>query len=184
MIQWILFAVSSLLLAVISWKSLHNRHSHGYHRFFAWEAILGLIVINAPIWFHDPFSWNQIISWILLVASLFPLVLGVNSLRSVGRPDPNVRSDPELLGIERTTNLVRIGIYKYIRHPSYLGQLLIILGSGIAFSNYVSIVILFIPFFLAVLYRISIEETVLMDYFTDAYLEYKKKTKLLIPWVY
>jgi protein-S-isoprenylcysteine O-methyltransferase Ste14 len=80
--------------------------------------------------------------------------------------------------------LITSGIYKYIRHPSYSGQLLIILGSGIAFSNYVSIVIIFIPFFLAVLYRISIEETVLMNYFTDAYLEYRKKTKLLIPWVY
>ncbi|MGZ9164518.1 MAG: methyltransferase family protein, partial [Anaerolineales bacterium] len=119
MIQRIIFGVISLLLIAISWKSLRNPRSHGFSRFFAWEAILGLIVLNAPIWFHDPFSWNQIISWILLVVSLVPLVLGLNSIRSVGRPDPKLRSDPELFGIEKTTKLVTGGIYKYIRHPLY-----------------------------------------------------------------
>jgi len=103
MIQWFVFTAASLLLLAISWKSLHNPHSHGFYRFFAWEAILGLIVINAPIWFRDPFTWNQTISWSLLVASLIPLVLGVYSLQSIGKPNPTQRSDPELLGIEKTT---------------------------------------------------------------------------------
>jgi membrane protein implicated in regulation of membrane protease activity len=109
-IQWISYSVASLLLAVISWKVLRKPRSHGFYRFFAWEAILGLVVLNAPVWFSDPFSWNQLISWILLVASVIPLVLGVYSLRSIGRPDPTQRSDPELLGIEKTTNLVTSGI--------------------------------------------------------------------------
>ena len=97
MIQWFVFTVVSLLLLAISWKSLHNPPSHGFYRFFAREAILGLIVINAPIWFRDPFSGS------LLVASLIPLVLGVYSLQSICKPNPTQRSDPELLGIEKTT---------------------------------------------------------------------------------
>src|SRR5574341_326348 len=106
MIQWLIFALASLLLTMISWKPLRNPQSHGFYRFFAWEAILGLVVLNAPIWFHDPFSWNQIISWILLVASLVPLILGIYSLRSTGRPDPTQRSDSGLFWIEKTTKLV------------------------------------------------------------------------------
>jgi protein-S-isoprenylcysteine O-methyltransferase Ste14 len=80
--------------------------------------------------------------------------------------------------------LITTGIYKYIRHPSYLGQSLIFLGSGIAFSNWLSILFLFMPNFIAALYRISIEEKVLIDYFSNQYNEYIKRTKLLIPWIY
>lgn len=182
MIQWILFVVSSLLLAVISWKSLHNPHSHGYHRFFAWEATVGLIVINAPIWFHDPFSWNQIISWILLVASLFPLVLGVNSLRSVGRPNPKVRSDPELFGIEKTTNLVTIGIYKYIRHPLYSSLFLLNLGTFFKRPN-LSTIFLSITATFFLIATAKADERECMQTFGSDYQKYMKHTKMFIPYL-
>ncbi len=65
MIQWIVFAVGSILLIAISWTSLHHPDSHGFYRFFAWEAILALIVINASKWFSNWLAWYQIISWIL-----------------------------------------------------------------------------------------------------------------------
>ncbi|HOT46419.1 MAG TPA: isoprenylcysteine carboxylmethyltransferase family protein [Spirochaetota bacterium] len=80
--------------------------------------------------------------------------------------------------------LITSGIYKYIRHPSYLGQSLIFLGCGLAFANWLSIVFLFLPNFLAALYRISIEEKVLINHFNDQYLEYMERTKLLVPWIY
>jgi len=80
--------------------------------------------------------------------------------------------------------LITSGFYKYIRHPSYLGQSLIFLGSGIAFSNWGSILFLFLPNFIAALYRISIEEKVLIEYFSVEYQDYIKRTKLLIPWIY
>jgi len=80
--------------------------------------------------------------------------------------------------------LITSGIYKYIRHPSYLGQSLIFLGSGIVFSNWLSILFLFFPNFLAAIYRISIEEKVLIEHFSDQYKEYINRTKLLMPWIY
>ena len=43
--------------------------SHGFYRFFAWEAILGLFLLNVDFWFRDPFAWYQIIAWTLLFAS-------------------------------------------------------------------------------------------------------------------
>jgi len=182
MIQWTFFVAASLLLLVISWRSLHNPRSHGFSRFFAWEAILGLIVLNTPGWFHDPLSWNQIISWALLVASLIPLVLGVNSLRSVGRPDPNVRSDPELLGIERTTNLVRIGIYKYIRHPLYSS--LFLLNWGTFFKRpSLSTIFLSITATIFLIATAKAEERECMQTFGSDYQEYMKHTKMFIPYM-
>ncbi len=182
MIQWIIFGVISLLLIAISWKSLRNPRSHGFSRFFAWEAILGLIVLNAPIWFHDPFSWNQIISWILLVVSLVPLVLGLNSLRSVGRPDPKLRSDPELFGIEKTTKLVTGGIYKYIRHPLYSSLFLLNWGTFLKRPTFLTI-------FLAIIATIFLIGTAKADerecthIFGLDYQEYMQHTKMFIPYL-
>lgn len=80
--------------------------------------------------------------------------------------------------------LITDGMYHYIRHPSYLGQSLIFLGSGIAFSNWISLIFLFIPNFVAGLYRISVEEQALVGHFRDRYTDYMKRTKKLIPWVF
>lgn len=182
MIQWFVFTVASLLLMAISWKSLHNPHSHGFYRFFAWEAILGLIVINAPIWFRDPFSWNQTISWILLTASLIPLVLGVYSLQSIGKPDPTQRADPELFGIEKTTNLVTSGIYRYIRHPLYSSLFLLNWGTFFKRPNLLTI-------FLSIIATIFLIGTTKADerectqIFGSDYQEYMKHTKMFIPYL-
>ncbi|MGB7874084.1 MAG: hypothetical protein WBL25_06845, partial [Anaerolineales bacterium] len=74
------------LLIYISRASLRQPNSHGFYRFFAWESILVLFLFNVEKWFIDPFSWHQIIAWMLLLACLVPLILGVRSLRVRGKP--------------------------------------------------------------------------------------------------
>ena len=44
--------------------------SHGFYRFFAWECIAAIIILNIDGWFVDPGSWHQLISWFLLVLSI------------------------------------------------------------------------------------------------------------------
>ncbi len=80
--------------------------------------------------------------------------------------------------------LITSGIYKYIRHPSYLGQAFILLGCGLALSDWVSVIILFVPVVIATIYRINIEEVVLSENFPDQYKDYIIHTKKLIPWIY
>jgi protein-S-isoprenylcysteine O-methyltransferase Ste14 len=80
--------------------------------------------------------------------------------------------------------LITTGIYSSIRHPSYLGQSLIFLGCGMAFANWASMTFLFLPNFIAALYRISVEEKVLIEHFPERYRDYIAKTKLLIPGIY
>ncbi|MDX6559628.1 MAG: hypothetical protein QOF72_2677 [Blastocatellia bacterium] len=80
--------------------------------------------------------------------------------------------------------IVRGGLYKHLRHPSYTGFLLGDLGLGLALSNWLSLVIIFAPLLAATLYRIRIEEQALLENFGDEYFAYARSTKRLIPKVY
>ncbi len=73
------------------------------------------------------------------------------------------------------------GIYKRVRHPSYTGSILSFIGFGISLNNWISLAVVAIPVILAMLYRIRIEEQLLTEQFGKEYLDYKKKTRRLIP---
>ena len=76
------------------------------------------------------------------------------------------------------------GLYKKIRHPSYLGLLLICFGLSIAMNSIISLLVITIPIFLALAYRIKTEENILMKVFGESYKDYKKTTYRMIPGVY
>src|SRR5512147_2957614 len=116
MYQWITFIAGSLIIIAISWKSLRQPGSHGFYRFFAWETILALLAVNMKFWFAQPAAWHQIISWLLLLICFIPLVFGVQSLRTRGKPAEQREGEPSLMAFEKTTALVTSGIYHYIRH--------------------------------------------------------------------
>jgi protein-S-isoprenylcysteine O-methyltransferase Ste14 len=80
--------------------------------------------------------------------------------------------------------LVTDGPYRLVRHPSYTGLLLIFLGLGIHSNHMVGILALSLPVFLAIRYRIRIEEKALEAFFGIEYTEYRKRTRKLIPFVY
>jgi protein-S-isoprenylcysteine O-methyltransferase Ste14 len=80
--------------------------------------------------------------------------------------------------------LVDTGIYKFIRHPIYTAILLELLGFGLALANWVSILLLLIPNAASLAYRIYVEEKVLVKYFGEAYIDYERKTKRLIPGIF
>lgn len=76
------------------------------------------------------------------------------------------------------------GIYKYIRHPSYTGLLLYYLGLALVMQNLVSLMLLIFAPFIAVLYRIRQEETVLVRHFGAKYLAYQKRSWRLFPFIF
>ena len=128
----IIFVLATIGIVWISRSSLRDIQSHGFYRFFAWEAILILFLMNIGYWFVDPFSPRQIVSWAFLIVSLVLIFEGVQSFRKKGKLDQN-RYDPGLVGIEKTTELVTSGIYRYIRHPFYSS--LLFLTWGILFKQ-------------------------------------------------
>jgi len=79
---------------------------------------------------------------------------------------------------------VRRGLYGRIRHPGYLGSLLIFSGLGFSFQNWLSAAALIALSVGGFLYRIHVEERVLAATFGREYDEYARETKRLVPGVY
>ena len=180
--QWFIFLIGSTGLVFISRKSLFAPRSHGFFRFFAWEVLLILFLINAEGWFRNPLAWHQLISWILLILSLVFVIQGVRLLREIGRQDTG-RGDPSLLGMEKTSRLVTVGLYRTIRHPLYSSLLL--LGWEMFFKSpswLDSGLVIICTFFLLATARIEERENI--HYFGDEYLAYMKRSKMFIPYIF
>lgn len=86
--------------------------------------------------------------------------------------------------IMKDQQLVKTGIYKLIRHPSYTGMLLYYLGLGLVMHNYVSLLIILIGPILAIGMRIKKEEQFLTEHFGKDYTDYCKSSNRLIPFIY
>src|SRR6266849_206921 len=98
-----LFVLMSFPIAWVSRASLRVPRCHGFYRFFAWEAILAVILLNEKHWLRDPFAEHQLVSWLMLAASLVLAILGMHMLLVVGRPRFTREDDVPRFGIEKTT---------------------------------------------------------------------------------
>jgi cell division protein FtsW (lipid II flippase) len=94
MLQVAIFTLASAGLVYVSRASLRRLYAHGFWRFWAWEAIVALVALNAPVWFRTPLAWQQLISWLLLSLSLIPLALGLRQCGGRGGPSKNGRMRP------------------------------------------------------------------------------------------
>jgi protein-S-isoprenylcysteine O-methyltransferase Ste14 len=86
--------------------------------------------------------------------------------------------------IRENHQIKKDGIYKTIRHPSYSGSLISFIGFGLSLNNWLSLITVFVLVTIALMYRIRVEEKILTAQFGSEYLEYKKHTWYLIPWIY
>jgi protein-S-isoprenylcysteine O-methyltransferase Ste14 len=181
-IKVIAFLVASAMLVWVSRSSLRDFRSHGFYRFFAWEAILALILLNLDKWFDKPFSFYQIVSWLLLTGSLFLIIEGMKLLRRVGKPD-NMRQDPSLLSFEKTTELVTKGTFRYIRHPLYSSLLFLAWGAFFKNPSWFGLALsVTATFFLTM--TAKIEEVENIRFFGAAYQSYMKQSKMFIPFLF
>jgi len=178
----ILFLAGTAFFLRVSWHALRKPNSHGFYRFFAWECMLALVLLNFPMWTHDPFAPRQLASWSLLLGSAVLAVHAVRLLRGIGRPS-DARSDSELLSFERTSALVTSGAYRYIRHPMYAALLYLAWG---VFLKDVSLpsVALVGGASVALLLTALRDEAECSQYFGAPYAEYMKTSKRFVPFVF
>ena len=178
--QWmkiVVFGVGTIIILWFSRTSLKHWRSHGFYRFFAWELILVLFLFNVDYWIKEPVAIHQLIAWLLLIISLAWVVWGVRMMKKIGKPDETRTGDPALLGIEKTSQLVTVGIFKYIRHPLYSS--LLFLNCGIFFKHPSWIGLsLAIPTSIFLFITAKIEERENVEYFGEPYQDYMKNTKM------
>jgi len=182
MFKLIAFVVLSTCLIYISWGSLRTPRSHGFYRFFAWEIIVALFLLNMDAWFRNPFSWHQVVSWCLLIVCIIPLAFGIHSLTSQGRPAKHREAEPQLVAFEKTTNLVTTGIYHYIRHPLYSSLLFLVWGIFFKIPTWFG-TLMAITATLFLVATAKADEAECIRFFGPAYETYMKQTKMFVPFL-
>lgn len=87
------------------------------------------------------------------------------------------------LVIRKDHKLVVHRVYRIVRHPIYLGAILVTLGLPIGMSSWIALppMLLLIPL---LLYRMRTEERLLVEEFGDDYQAYMARTKRLVPFLY
>ena len=183
MFKLIAFFVLSAALIYLSRASLRAPRSHGFYRFFAAEFTVALVLLNLDRWFQEPFSSHQIASWLLLAVSIALVVHGAYLLKVVGKPDSRRSDEVPLAGIEKTTSLVAVGAYKYIRHPIYSSGFYGIWGVFFKDPSWLGIffALAAITFWVV---TAKIEEAECIRYFGPPYRDYMKRTKMFVPFLF
>jgi protein-S-isoprenylcysteine O-methyltransferase len=87
------------------------------------------------------------------------------------------------IGIRPGHQLVTHGPYRWIRHPSYSGYLLVLTGIGIACSSGLVLIVTLLPMVAFFALRIPAEERMLSAHFGSAYEEFRRNTKRLVPFL-
>jgi protein-S-isoprenylcysteine O-methyltransferase Ste14 len=88
------------------------------------------------------------------------------------------------VAIQESQTIQRSGLYSIVRHPSYLGMLIIFFAIGVHARNWLAFAVVMVPTTVALLYRIHVEEIALREAFGAEYADYSKSTKRLIPGIY
>ena len=88
------------------------------------------------------------------------------------------------VAVQAGQTVVEAGPYRYIRHPSYTGALITLVGLGLALGNWAGLLALLICMGIAYAYRISIEEAALVAALGAPYEKYVRRTRRLVPFLF
>jgi protein-S-isoprenylcysteine O-methyltransferase Ste14 len=151
------------------------------------SLIVLLVVIFASFWIAMQYGethprnilggahWLRIPALVMLAFGLAVRWAAVFSLGASFSTNVAIHSAQKL----RTT-----GLFRWVRHPSYTGMLIIFTAVGLYERNWLSLAVLIVFPTAALLYRIHVEEVALTEAFGQSYIEYQRKTRRLIPLVY
>jgi protein-S-isoprenylcysteine O-methyltransferase Ste14 len=182
MVRLVIFLLGSLGFLILSRGALKEHHLYAFPRFFAFEAILGLVVLNAEKWFAQPFSFLQIISWLLILYSAYLAIHSFRVLHTHGSPAESTQ-DAGKQSFEKTTQIVTQGPYRHIRHPLYASLLYLAWGVSLKQVNLISILLAIVASLALYLTAVYEERENLLK-FGDEYTTYIKRTKRFLPFVF
>jgi protein-S-isoprenylcysteine O-methyltransferase Ste14 len=143
-----------------------------------WGAMVAATAVAVAIPVGTLWSHRRAWFWSGVVAYAAGGALRQVCFRILGRhftPAVTVTTDQPV--IER-------GPYRWIRHPSYAGGVLMFLGYGLALTHAGSVAVMAAAAVIAYAYRIRVEERALAETLGDAYRAYMRRTKRLVPWIW
>jgi protein-S-isoprenylcysteine O-methyltransferase Ste14 len=114
---------------------------------------------------------GPIVMWTGLAVRIWAIVVLGQSFRATVEVDAGQR-------------VVDSGPYRWVRHPSYTGILLLMAGLGLVYGNWPALAVLLVLPTGVLIYRIFVEEAVLTEVLGRAYADYAARTKRLVPGVW
>ena len=180
-IIWIIWCASEILLNGLMRSNSNDKKGQdkGSLRFM-WIMIVLAIFSGILFTTQLDFSISRylLLPYIGLAIIIVGMIIRFISIWTLGKlftVDVTIRSDHKIK---------QDGFYRFIRHPSYSGSLLSFIGFGISLNNWLALISVTTLILIALIYRIRIEEKVLIGQFGAEYLDYKNRTYRIIPWVY
>ncbi|MEP6786892.1 MAG: isoprenylcysteine carboxylmethyltransferase family protein [Acidobacteriota bacterium] len=79
--------------------------------------------------------------------------------------------------------LITTGVYQTVRHPIYTAMLGMLVATGLAYSNWIALVVSVIIFIVGTKIRTNLEEGLLRDAFGQEFEDWKRRVPGLIPFV-
>jgi protein-S-isoprenylcysteine O-methyltransferase Ste14 len=128
----------------------------------------------SPFWLHPPELWRMAVALPAFAAGVWLSWTAVPALGSQWRIDAGLNADHEL---------VRIGPYRFIRHPIYASMLCMLLGTGIAVSPLYLLGIALALFIAGTEIRVRVEDSLLESRFADRFREYRAQVAAYVPFV-
>jgi protein-S-isoprenylcysteine O-methyltransferase Ste14 len=120
-------------------------------------------------------EWGRYVS---LACMIFGLAIRWTAVASLGR------SFSANVAIHAEQQLSTTGLYRFVRHPSYFGLLLVLVAIGLHTRDWIGFAIVVLPPLAALGYRIHVEEQALRTAFGPVYTVYAGRTKRLLPGLY
>ncbi len=140
-------------------------------------AVANAVSIVLPVDSDLRFAGLGLMVWQVLGGALMllGLVVRIWAIASLGAAfRTTVEVDPDQV-------VVDLGPYRWVRHPSYSGVLLLTIGFGIAAGNWISLLLVIVVPIMAFLRRIEVEERAMIETLGRAYTEYRARTRRLVP---
>ncbi len=154
---------------------VERRHASAVLMAAATSAGLVVSVLDGPFERGRP-------GWAMLAGGIAIFLLGsgirIAARRALGR------NFSAVISTTRDQQLVTSGPYRVVRHPAYVGSILVCLGTAVALGSWIGALVMLAAVVPAVLLRISREEAQLRAHFGTPYDEYARRTKRLVPGVW
>ena len=83
--------------------------------------------------------------------------------------------------IQDEHSIERGGPYHWVRHPGYLGSLLVLNGIALASGNWITLLASLIATVAAYTHRIMVEDEMLVTALGDSYAQYRREVRALVP---
>lgn len=166
-------------------KYKQNQETILFRKYFKREKCLVLlvgIVFNCTYllyWFTPLFSWATVLS---LLVRAFGLIIATYGLYLFWLTHKTLGENwSPLLEVRKEHQLITTGIYKHIRHPMYTSIFILVIGLGMLSGNILVVMLPLVMFYILYHMRVKDEEGMMVSWFGDEYILYKRRMGALLP---